>query len=106
MGRAELRLAQCSAARRLLVLISASMFVLYLPHSAASQPVRGRVLEGLSLRSRVGRHELTVRFSVPIRVLRHSPSERGTLLQIAAETDLNAANIGLVGLQQNGVEFV
>jgi hypothetical protein len=72
----------------------AALFAL-LPGSGAAQPVRGRVLEGLSVRSRGARWEIEIRFSVPIRVLRHAPRERGDFLQVFVEPlQVGSADVG------------
>ena len=48
-----------------------------------AQAVRGRVLEGMSVRTRGLRTtEITIGFTAPIRVLRHAPADRGSSVQI------------------------
>jgi hypothetical protein len=73
---------------------------LLLPRAPAAQPVRGRVLEGMSLRERGSLREIVIRFSVPIRVLRHSPSERGEVLEISVEP-LQVGSADLLAFQRS-----
>jgi hypothetical protein len=55
------------------------------PWVGRAQAVRARVLEGMTVRNRGTRTEILVRFSAPIRILRHTPAERGSSLQIAVQ---------------------
>jgi hypothetical protein len=55
------------------------------PSIGRAQAARGRVLEGMSVRGRGVRSEITIRFSAPVRVLRNTPAERGSSLQIAVQ---------------------
>ena len=69
---------------QLAVLVLVAIGVLH-PRAAGAQAVRGRVLEGMSVRMRGMRTEISIHFSVPIRTLHYAPQEHGTSLQIAIE---------------------
>jgi len=57
-----------------------------------AQPVKGRMLEDVSVRAADGGTELAVHFSFPLRYLRHFPEVKGRTLQIAL-TAINISDI-------------
>lgn len=68
---------------RALFLLVAALFAASPSHA---DPVRGRILRGLSFRSVPGEEQVVVRFAVPVRVLRHSPPDHGTSVRIQVGT--------------------
>jgi hypothetical protein len=50
--------------------------------TATAQPIRNRVLEGMSIERAAAGWRLRIRFSAPIRYLRHTPRDRGEILDV------------------------
>jgi tetratricopeptide (TPR) repeat protein len=73
------------AAMRFAAGFAVGAFLALAPAAARAQAVRGRVLEGMSVRARGSQTEVTIHFSVPIRVLRHTPQERGDFVQVSVQ---------------------
>lgn len=82
----------------LIVLLSFVAFV----SVPMAQPIKSRILEDVSIHSSDGGTELVVRFSFPLRYLRHFPEHKGRTLQIAlAPLNISAIDRSLLGQRES-----
>lgn len=87
------------SARRI-ALLGATLAALAAP--AAAQVGPRRVLEGFEIGRSDGAWEIEIRFSTPVRYLRHAPARRGDVLQIQiAPIVVSPADAPLLGYEQS-----